>query len=714
MIALRSTKEKTKMSVSEIKSNLARLMAEENLIVEQRKIETAFFDSEARLLAIPTFKETVSVNVTDLMISHECAHALYTPHEGWRDCIEFEGIRKSIINVVEDARIERKIKYKYPGLRSIYFAAYKELLEMNFFGLDGKNLSNLNLIDKINLHFKVGFMVGLYFNDAEQEFVDKIEKIETFDEAVEISREIQKYMKENTMNQFQEFLPFDEDEEDEDGESVDIEKSDKNDSGENDVDDDIDDIDDGDGIDEIEEEYECGETGDELDSLTDKAAKEAMSIILSEDNKESFYVDLNDDVYKNYIVDHTTIYSRLSSASFGNFEPTAFNKFKEENNSVVSFLVKEFLLKKNAMGRRKIKVSKTGDVNLSKLYQYKITDDIFKRSTSVPNDQSHGLVFFLDWSGSMSLYIKDTMNQLISMLLFCRKLNIPYEVYAFTSAYYDYDKHKYVNFSSLTSMRFPEKTSIIEPLKLMNLFSSRMNNLQFANACNYMLCTAENLDYNNRYYCIVPKWLVLNSTPLNHAILISEPIMKEFKERTKVQVINSIYLTDGESHSVFFQYKKGLHILNDVISSPTKNVYLRNKKTKATQLINETSDTTAKDETNSCIKFIKQYSNFRMFGFRLISTNAFKKNFNLDSNFKDKSKFQEYYTKLSTENHFKVDGSAYDEFYYIRPIKTKNEDLINEIKEKDSVSSITSKFTKTMSNRVNNKIFLKKFIEFIS
>ena len=66
----------------EIKSQLAKLLATEDLIVENKKVETACFNVHTRVLTLPMW-EKASNNVYDLLVAHEVGHALYTPDEDW-------------------------------------------------------------------------------------------------------------------------------------------------------------------------------------------------------------------------------------------------------------------------------------------------------------------------------------------------------------------------------------------------------------------------------------------------------------------------------------------------------------------------------------------------------------------------------------------------------------------------------------------------------
>ena len=134
----------------ESKSLLAKLMATENLTIEQRKVPTASFNVKDRVLVIPILNDKISTFVMDLFMGHEVGHALYTPLEGLMKARD-EKIVSSILNVVEDSRIERKIKDKYPGLKNCFVKAYTELVENDFFATKDKDINQLNFIDRVNL-----------------------------------------------------------------------------------------------------------------------------------------------------------------------------------------------------------------------------------------------------------------------------------------------------------------------------------------------------------------------------------------------------------------------------------------------------------------------------------------------------------------------------------------------------------------------------------
>ena len=174
----------------EIKSQLAKLLATENMVVENANVETAQFDVERRVLTLPMWKRA-SNTVYDMLVGHEVGHALFTPNDwSWEDRIP-----KQFVNVTEDARIEKLMKRRYPGLSKSFYQGYKELAEDDFFGLEDEDLSTYNLADRANLHYKIGNFVDIPFTEEERKYVDMMGETETFADAVMVAEEIYKFCK---------------------------------------------------------------------------------------------------------------------------------------------------------------------------------------------------------------------------------------------------------------------------------------------------------------------------------------------------------------------------------------------------------------------------------------------------------------------------------------------------------------------------------------
>ena len=180
------------MITKEQKSSLAKLLATENITVQHRNVETAYFVPKQRLLCLPIW-EDMSNDLFDMLVGHEVGHALYTPIEDVQKLKENK-IPHSYYNVVEDIRIDKKMKLKYPGLRKSYFNGYNELLERDFFRLEDRDINGMRFIDRLNVYTKSGYtMNDIEFNDIEQGFVKRSETLDTWKDVEKLVQDIFDY-----------------------------------------------------------------------------------------------------------------------------------------------------------------------------------------------------------------------------------------------------------------------------------------------------------------------------------------------------------------------------------------------------------------------------------------------------------------------------------------------------------------------------------------
>ena len=176
----------------EVKGSLAKCLATENLIVEHKKVSTACFDVDRRVLTLPMW-DKASATVYDLLVGHEVGHALFTDNIDWT--IDYPDVPKDFVNVIEDVRVERLMKKKYPGLSKTFYSGYNELNSDDFFSTKDEDLDKLSLIDRINLYFKIGAFHNIAFSDEENEFLTRISKLETFKEVLETAQELVNFLK---------------------------------------------------------------------------------------------------------------------------------------------------------------------------------------------------------------------------------------------------------------------------------------------------------------------------------------------------------------------------------------------------------------------------------------------------------------------------------------------------------------------------------------
>ena len=226
------------------------------------------------------------------------------------------------------------------------------------------------------------------------------------------------------------------------------------------------------------------------------------------------------------------------------------NKTKSDSKKAVSYMVKEFEMKKAADVYSRATVSKTGTLDMAKLHTYKYNDDLFAKVTTLPGAKNHGLVLFLDWSGSMAHNLLGTMNQLFNIIWFCNRTQIPFEVYGFSNGYdRTRDTGKFQNFKS---------GDMVLNVNLLQLFSSKMKTQEQNDMMHYLYMFASRWGYRNwrddGYPYQEPSCLQLASTPLNDAIICAMDLVPQFKKTTGVQKIHTIFLTDGASNNIYSKF----------------------------------------------------------------------------------------------------------------------------------------------------------------
>ena len=153
----------------EIKSQLAKLLATEDLVVENKYVETAQFNVHTRVLTLPVW-EKASSQVYDMLVAHEVGHALFTPDSDW---FKERKISPQFVNIVEDVRIEKMMKRRYAGITKTFYRGYKELSDEDFFCIENDDINKMNLADKANLYFKIGSFVDIDFNSQERVLIQK-------------------------------------------------------------------------------------------------------------------------------------------------------------------------------------------------------------------------------------------------------------------------------------------------------------------------------------------------------------------------------------------------------------------------------------------------------------------------------------------------------------------------------------------------------------
>lgn len=220
-----------------------------------------------------------------------------------------------------------------------------------------------------------------------------------------------------------------------------------------------------------------------------------------------------------------------------------YSDFVRSIKKDVNHLVQRFEMRKSADAYARTSINKTGVLNTTRLHQYKLTDDIFLRQNVTPDGKSHGLVMYLDWSGSMAPSIIATVKQLIVLVEFCRKVQIDFEVYSFTTG----ERRLHGIPEDQVGKSANRVSSII------NILSSTAKRRQLDTDLENLFGHAYSESYYVRYKnCKRSSILNFGGTPLDNALLLVPAIIDRFRARTGAQKVSFVALTDGQSTPIHY------------------------------------------------------------------------------------------------------------------------------------------------------------------
>ena len=545
----------------EIKSQLAKLLATEDLMVEHKKVETAQFNVHTRVLTLPMW-EKASNTVYDLLVGHEVGHALYTPDEDW---IKDVRVPPQFVNIVEDARIEKLMKRRYPGLAKTFFNGYKELADDDFFQIGEDNIECYNLADRANLWFKIGNYINIPIERGEEtDIINQIADTETFPEVLIAAEALYKYCKQKQQEETKIQL---DDLQSQDSGASQQPASDFSDQQEGENDQPETEGSDGAPSSETSQQQKTdapvgGEKEEEPEVKTMESLEEALKELVNNDGYENVYLELPQLDLKKVIVPNAEIHEKCSlewnnylermdysyETIFGEVD-IQFNQFKRSAQKEVNYLVKEFECRKAADSYSRASTSRTGVLDCTKLHTYKYNEDLFRKVTTLADGKNHGLVFVLDWSGSMCDVMLDTVKQLFNLVWFCKKVAIPFEVYAFTTDYplVTYDENGKANMRELAYKRRDGLVQVGEWFSLMNLLTSKVNGKTLDEQMKNIFRLATSFGRFSYSGYNAPTGLGLSGTPLNEALIALHQILPKFQKENKLQKVQCVILTDGEA-----------------------------------------------------------------------------------------------------------------------------------------------------------------------
>ena len=732
-------------TVTNSKDMLAKLLASENITVIRGNAKTASFDTVNRVLTLPLWNN-LSAEVEDMLIGHEVGHALYTTNEYMEESRESRALH-SYMNVIEDVRIEKGMKRKYPGLRKVFHQAYTQLQTQDFFGLEGRDLNKLMLIDRINLYFKAGYKCGVTFSKEEAVYVKRVNECDTLKDVYELATELLGYTRQKRDEEQEQMMKIaamnvsdldQEDEEDdnyfdEDGDDYETDEEGESDAEEIDYEDGESEEDsnapkeEGSGYGREAgradfEDPDAGIQSDSLESVTDRALSNKLEQLADTDRK---YIHVEFDGKKSFGYDPIIGYKRVISelmAEIGEYSLANGRSNLTNLNSKmmrdVNYLIKEFEMRKQAQRMKRTTVAKTGELAVKKLFAYKLTDDLFKRISVQADGKNHGMMMLVDWSGSMYESIEDVIEQVIVLATFCKRIQIPFRVYAFSDGYRDpnftQEVYEALNARDRARRESPKAQLEMNRFNLFEFFNEKMSQQEFSTMS--ALLMARPWTYSNPYG--------LGGTPLNETMWFMIEHAGTFIKQQSIEKFTLITLTDGDGHALHplnFQSSQTVEVQTDTGMRRRRvqnSISLNDPVTRRSYNIDDTYGANKVD--TALLKIFKDRLGATVIGYHILRNSARDIGYFMNSNTtvanyssEREALFQDIRTNLRREGFYASTKFGRDKMFLLRQDSLKIVDDQLSIDNTKNNSAIARQFAKTLEVRKNNKVVLNQFMELI-
>jgi chemotaxis protein histidine kinase CheA len=753
------------------KSQLAKLLAKEDITVIYGNFSTASFDTVTRVIRIPTLKGNLSDNILDLFVGHEVAHALFTCTETYIKFIKDlpksrQSSVKTIFNVIEDVRIERLMEAEYQGLGFYFKVAYEELHnDLDFFRLKDVKESDMHFITRLNVAAKSRNIIKYSFDSDEQKFYDAAFKTETIEDAIALTLEIEQFLKDNEQTPKEQEKPEevpdpveeessspdsepesnleeqDSDTEEQESESeTDTEEETEEDSDsdsdtEEETEEDSDteeheseEDSDSDTEEETEEDSDT-EEDDELNGGNDSMNSSTLSdmqdleenestfsdIIDSPENPDSNYFDSYISEYsKEEIQDMVTPNSKFFevcnklSKGFSEFTNEEYTSFMREINPIINNMVKDFNMLKSAASRRRATQSKTGKINPLKLSSYKFNQDIFLQKTTFAEGKNHGVIAFIDFSGSIENELDGIISQCIIMSEFYQRIGIPFDFYSFTSG--NYAQAQITHWLSSSARR--STTAIIRKCLYM-----RGNRKGIFTSYGVDIYEAQKLgvdinDCRDMFYT--------GGTPLNNTIVLAHSLVSDFNQKHNIEKSSTLFITDGSSSPLSLNEEYNTYTQ---IGSLEPSAGYRGKMTITLDFFGKTTIITNPGETSLSITNILfdslgEISN--VIGFFVSDKNG-KNAKNCNAIILRQDNAKEYYNDEKTRSigkELRANGiydygkiGGYSAFSIINPPRSFEATSFAEVDTAERKASIKQQFKKYTTDKAKFKKYSKQIVE---
>jgi hypothetical protein len=226
------------------------------------------------------------------------------------------------------------------------------------------------------------------------------------------------------------------------------------------------------------------------------------------------------------------------------------------------------------------------------------------------------------------------------------------------------------------------------------------------------------------YASSVPDWIQLGGTPLDESIIAMMKIVPKFKRDYKLEIVNVVYLTDGDGSSVnkvhnkyrgSYDLLKGINIYSN---NPPDDYNVGNSliiRDPVTKYESKMESRWGGESTSMFLEILKERTGANIVGFYILGGREYHNAINRYHREKDVYKIAKLKEDFRKNKYDIVTNSGFDEYYLIKAEgMDTDEDTEFSVKDNASTRQLATAFSKYANNRVNNRIVLNRFIETIS
>jgi hypothetical protein len=308
----------------------------------------------------------------------------------------------------------------------------------------------------------------------------------------------------------------------------------------------------------------------------------------------------------------------------------------------------------------------------------------------------------------------DTVKQLYNLIWFCKKVSIPFEVYAFTNDYpmNGFDENGYRTIPEPCYQKRDGVFAIPEYFSLLNLFTHKTNGRVLEEQMKNIFRLA--MSFRRSYWTnfMPPIGLSLSGTPLNEALISLHTILPEFKKESGVQKVQCVVMTDGEANWVKYHAELQRRWEEEPfigVRSISPSCFLRDRKLGTTYSL----DTEWHEFTDILLRNLKdRFTDVNFIGFRVLESRdagAFIRRYCGYFGKEFESTMQDWKKKRA----FTISNSGYAAYFGLSAnALAQNSDF--EVSDSATKTQIKSAFVKSLRSKKMNKKVLSEFVELVA